>query len=145
MGFVNSLLHSNEAIGKVLKDTSKWKTGIEKIRTGGYTQKDLANDRYMRRAKITKDKDGNFINGNGEKINVDENGNISNLSLGNRFRMAHLNADGSLDKSKIATHIAGVGFGEYAGIDIASRGIMGDGLFYQDKNKEFDIAGIPFI
>lgn len=52
------------------------------------------------------------------------------------FKKAHLNADGSLNKARVA--------GTFATTSLAARVATGGGL-YKDRNGNNNIAGLPFI
>lgn len=39
MGLVKTLLHSNEAIGKVLRDTATWRTGVDRLQLNNVRNK----------------------------------------------------------------------------------------------------------
>ena len=52
------------------------------------------------------------------------------------FKKAHLNADGSLNKARVA--------GTFAATSVAARVATGGGL-YKDRNGNNNIAGLPFI
>jgi hypothetical protein len=52
------------------------------------------------------------------------------------FKKAHLNADGSLNKGRVA--------GTFATTSLAARVATGGGL-YKDRNGNNNIAGLPFI
>ena len=132
------LLSSNKAInilGKVSGDPAYGNIPLKDI------QALAKNEKYRKRAGFSIDKeDASLLNSDNEKLAANDDGNISNLTLSNRIRMAHLNQDGSLKKGAIA----GSALLGYIGVSSAFRIASGGGL-YKDRNGNTDIIGIPFI
>ena len=132
---VSQMLHSNKTINQIT-------TSPKEIFQEGVKASDM-NERYLKRAGITK-KDNKYYNDKNEEISIDKDGYMSNLSLNNRFHMSYLNSNGSFDKSKIGTHVAGSTLLGYSGLSSAGRLASGGGL-YRDSDGKFDLMGIPFI
>lgn len=140
-----TILDSNKSIneisinpGKIVQDSIKdARFSYNKVKATDM------NDTYLKRAGITTN-NGKYYNSKGEEVNIDKDGYMNNLSLDNRFRMSYLNNDGSLDKSRIATHVAGLGAAGYVGLSSVGRLASGGGL-YRDSDGNFDIIGLPII
>lgn len=142
---VGQMLHSNKTINQITTSPREIvQEGIKNLRFAHNKVKasDM-NERYLKRAGITK-KDNKYYNDKNEEISIDKDGYMSNLSLNNRFNMSYLNQNGSFNKSKIGTHVAGSTLLGYSGLSSAGRLASGGGL-YRDSDGKFDLMGIPFI
>lgn len=142
---VGQILHSNKTINQITTSPREIvQEGVKNLRFAHNKIKasDM-NETYLKRARITK-KDNKYYNDKNEEISIDKDGYMSNLSLNNRFNMSYLNQDGSFNKSKIGTHIAGSTLLGYSGLSSAGRLASGGGL-YRDSDGNFDLMGIPFI
>lgn len=142
---VGQMLHSNKTINQITTSPKEiFQEGIKNLRfTHNRVRASDMNERYLKRAGITK-KDNKYYNDKNEEISIDKDGYMSNLSLNNRFHMSYLNSNGSFDKSKIGTHVAGSTLLGYSGLSSAGRLASGGGL-YRDSDGKFDLTGIPFI
>lgn len=143
--FYKTILESNKPINEI--SVSPGKIIQDSIEATRYSHNKVKaadmNDTYLKRAGIIK-KDGKYYNSKNEEVKIDKDGYMNNLSLDNRFRMSYLNDDGSLDKSRIATHVAGLGAAGYVGLSSVGRLATGGGL-YRDSEGNFDIIGLPII
>lgn len=149
LSLLPEILHSNKPINRISSESASWTSnidpyfsGIKKLFNNKYNLQDVKNIPRNKRnsnANIGLEK-GSLVNSDGENIIYDNKQNMTNLTLNNKLRLAHLNNDGTWNKKAIA----GSGLIGYTGLSSAYRLASGGGL-YKDNNGNTDIMGIPFI
>lgn len=147
LSLLPKILHSNKPINEISNNVTSqgidpYLSGIKKIFNNKYNLQDVKNMPRNKRYSNTKIglEKGSLTNSNGENIVYDNNQNMTNLTLTNKLRLAHLNNDGTWNKKAIA----GSGLIGYTGLSSAYR-LASGGSLYKDNNGNTNLIGVPFI
>lgn len=149
LSLLPTTLHSNKPINKISNNVifqntgiAPYLSGIEKLFNNKYNLQDIKTmprDKRNSNARIGLKK-GSLVNNDGKNIIYDDEQNMTNLTLMNKLRLAHLNNDGTWNKKAIA----GSGLVGYTGLSSAYR-LASGGSLYKDDNGNTNLIGIPFI